>query len=211
MPSLTANLHRTKSPISVFDLQGLTVSILLMILGILLLKSCGLVTGQTAGLALLLSYGFDAPFGPLLFILSVGPLWFAYKARGMNFAIRSLVVIFCVSFGTPLLGQYITFETLDPLIAALFAGCALGVGVMGTFRHNASIGGLGVLALLTEQKTGLKTGYFQIIVDTAIFAASLFVLDLSDVFFSFIAAAVMAAVLAFNFQLSQSGTGRPSR
>lgn len=46
-------------------------------------------------------------------------------------------------------------------------------------------------------------------VDTAIFAASLFVLDLSSVLYSFIAAAVMGAVLAFNFQLSQSGTGHP--
>ena len=211
MPSLSALPRDTKMPISIFDIQGLLISILLMILGILLLKSCGLVTGQTAGLALLLSYSFDLPFGPLLFALSVVPLWFAYTARGLNFTIRSLCVIFCVSFGTPLLGRYVTFDTLDPLIAALFAGCSLGVGVMGTFRHNASIGGLGALALLTEQKTGLKTGYFQLLVDTAIFSASLFVLALPNVLFSFIAASVMAAVLAFNFQLSQSGTGRPGR
>ncbi len=211
MPNPIAMPNSLKTPISIFDLQGLAISILLMILGILLLKSCGLVTGQTAGLALLLSYGLGWSFGPLLFLLSVAPLWLAYKGRGLNFAMRSLCVIFCVSFGTPLLGQYITFETLDPLIAALFAGCALGVGVMGTFRHNASIGGLGLIALLMEQKTGLKTGYFQLLVDTAIFTASLFVLDLSNVLYSFIAAVVMGAVLAFNFQLAQSGTGRPSR
>lgn len=211
MPSISHPALPAKSPISAFDIQGLFISVLLMVLGILLLKSCGLVTGQTAGLALLLSYAFNLSFGSLLFILSIASLWLAYKARGLNFTCRSLAVIFCVSYGTPLIGKFITFDTLDPLLAALFSGCALGVGVMGTFRHNASIGGLGLVALVVEQKTGFRTGYFQILIDAAIFTASLFVLSPANVFYSFLAALMMGAVVAFNFHISQSGTGAPGR
>ncbi len=51
--------------ISFHDLQGLVFGVLMTSLGVVFLEAVGLVTGQTAGLALLLSYLLPFGFGPV--------------------------------------------------------------------------------------------------------------------------------------------------
>ena len=54
---------RLTLPISLYDIQGIAFGILMCSLAMLFLKSAGLVTGQLAGLALLLSYVVSMDFG----------------------------------------------------------------------------------------------------------------------------------------------------
>ncbi|MEM1389037.1 MAG: YitT family protein [Pseudomonadota bacterium] len=193
-----------------FDLQGLLIGTLLCGLGLVFLQGAGLVSGQLAGASLLISYVAPVSFGPVFFGLSAPLFILAWHMRGRVFTLRSLFVVAGISVLTPLLSSQIAFDALNPWIAASMGGLCLGMGLIAVFRHNASPGGASILALVVEQRTGIKAGWFQLSVDAAIFAAAVAVLTPLQVGLSFLGAAVMNLIVAWNFRIDQSGSGAPS-
>ncbi len=194
---------------SVFDVQGLAFGIVMTSLSVVFLKAAGLVTGQTAGLALLLSYVLPIGFGPLFFLIGIPFLILAWAKRGPVFAIRTIVVVIGISTLSQLLGKIVIFERLDPLVAAVLGGACSGMGLIAIFRHNASAGGMTILGIILEHRTGLKAGWFQLSVDVMVFLASAFVLSPSQLLYSFLGAVITNMAIVWNFDVAQSGTGRP--
>ncbi len=193
-----------KSPISFYDAQGVIFGAFMMALSVIFLKQAGLVTGQTAGLSILLSYVLPIGFGPIFFIISLPFLCLSLLRRGRAFTLRTLFVVLSVSLGTPFLSELIVIERVHPLFGAILAGACAGVGLIALFRHNASAGGLGVLALVIEEKTGFKTGWFQMCFDAVVFLAACFILPPEKILYSFAGAAVLNAIVAWNFKIAQS-------
>ena len=99
---------------------------------------------------------------------------------------------------------YITFDNLNPFVAAAVGGACGSIGVIALFRHKSSAGGGTVLALVVEQKTGFKAGWFQLCVDAAIFLGAAFVLSWDLLLVSFLGAAVTNVLIAWNFDVSQA-------
>ncbi|WP_353474767.1 YitT family protein [Salipiger sp. H15] len=196
---------KVKSPISLYDTQGLAFGILMASLSVVFLKAAGLITGQTAGLSVLLSYVLPFDFGVIFLAVSLPFFWLSWKRRGRTFTLRTIAAVVGISVTAPLLQRWVSFDHLPPLIAAILAGASAGSGLIALFRHNASAGGLGVLALIVEERTGFKTGWFQMGFDALVFLVSLFVLPLELVFYSFVGAAVLNAVIAWNFRIQQAG------
>ncbi|MFY2823006.1 YitT family protein [Ruegeria sp. MALMAid1280] len=194
---------------SVFDVQGLAVGIVMTSLSVVFLKAAGLVTGQTAGIALLLSYVLPLGFGPLFFLIGIPFLILAWVKRGPVFAIRTIVVVVGISVLSQLLGNIVVFERLDPLVAAVLGGACSGMGLIAIFRHNASAGGMTILGIILEHKTGFKAGWFQLSVDAMVFLASAFVLSPAQLFYSFLGAVITNMAIVWNFDVAQSRTGRP--
>lgn len=197
------NQSSMKSPISFYDAQGIVFGAFMLSLSVIFLKQTGLVTGQTAGLSLLLSYILPFSFGMIFVVVSLPFLWLSLVRRGRAFTLRTLFVVLCVSFGTPLLSEFIVIERVHPLFGAILAGACGGVGLIALFRHNASAGGLGVLALVVEEKTGFKTGWFQMCFDGVVFLAACFILEPDKILYSFVGAAVLNAIIAWNFKIGQ--------
>lgn len=193
-----------KSPITLYDAQGLAFGVIMTSLGVSFLKAAGLVTGQTAGLSVLLSYLLPLDFGTLFILVSLPFLGMAWSHRGTAFAIRTGLAVVGISVLTQLYGNWIRFETLPPLLAAILAGCCSGIGLIALFRHNASAGGLGALALIVEQKTGFKAGWFQMCFDGVVFGLALVFLPFNLVVYSFVGAVVLNVIIAWNFKISQA-------
>ncbi|MCJ7871655.1 YitT family protein [Phaeobacter sp. J2-8] len=198
-----------KFRLSAFDIQGLAFGIVMISLGVLFLKSAGLVTGQTAGIALLLSYLLPLDFGPLFFLIGVPFLVLAWVKRGPVFALRTIIVVVGVSIVSDVFGRFVLFERLDAPLAALLGGASSGIGLVAVFRHNASAGGMTILGIILEQKTGFKAGWFQLSVDAFVFLASAFVLSPSQLAYSFLGALITNFAVIWNFDVAQSATGRP--
>lgn len=192
-----------KSPISFYDAQGILFGAFMMSLSVIFLEQAGLVTGQTAGLSILLSYLLPFGFGTVFFVVSLPFLWISLTRRGLAFTLRTLFVVACISVGTPLLSDFIVIERVHPLLGAALAGACAGVGLIALFRHNASAGGLGVLALVVEEKTGFKAGWFQMCFDVAVFLGACFVLEPEQILYSFAGAAILNALIAWNFRIGQ--------
>lgn len=193
-----------KSPVSLYDAQGLAFGILMTSLGVTFLKAAALVTGQTAGAAVLLSYVLPLDFGVLFVLVSLPFLWLSWGRRGPRFTLRTIAAVLGISTASPVLGTLIRFEALPPLLAAVLAGACCAVGLIALFRHGASAGGLGILALIVEERTGFRTGWFQMCFDAVIFSLALLVLPPESVLVSYVGAAVLNAIIAWNFRISQA-------
>lgn len=200
--TMTGLLH--KNLISLYDFQGLCFGVLMASLSLVLLKGAGLVTGQTAGLALLLSYALPVNFGVLFFVIGFPFLILGWMKRGTIFALRTLFAILSISVLAPFMATMILFDTIDPLVAALTGGACASIGIIALFRHNASAGGITILALIIEQKTGFKSGWSQLIFDAGVFVAALFVLDPVLVACSFAGALMTNLMIAWNFNIGQN-------
>lgn len=190
--------------ISFHDLQGLVFGVLMTSLGVVFLKAVGLVTGQTAGLALLLSYLLPFGFGPVFFAVSIPFMFLAWLKRGPDFTIKTLCAVAGISFAVPMLAAHIVIESIPPLLAAILAGACSGVGLIALFRHNASAGGLGILALIIERKTGFKTGWFQLCFDACVFLVASLVLEPMQLLYSLVGAVVLNLIIAWNFTIDQT-------
>lgn len=193
--------------VRLFDLQGLSIGVVLISLGILFLQSAGLVTGQAAGLSLLLSYVLPFEFGAIFFATAVPFLALAWARRGAAFTLRTLAVVIGISLTVGALHWLVEIRTPAPWAAAVLGGICCGIGVLAVFRHNASAGSLSILSLVIEQRYGIKAGWVQLAVDAVIFACACLVLAPVQVAYSFLAAGIMNLILVWNFDIRQSGSG----
>lgn len=180
------------------DLQGILVGTALVALALQLLTHPGLITGQIAGLALVISYAGGWGFGVLFLALNLPFYALAIRRMGWAFTIKSFSSVLLLSGFTELFPSFITFDRLDPLAAALLFGVAAGVGLLSLFRHGASLGGVGIVALYLQDRTGFKAGWTQLIFDAGVFALAFWLFPPLTVVYSLVGAAVLNLIIAVN-------------
>lgn len=193
----------TQTPIAVAhtpleDAQGLGMGVLLCGLGITLLSHLGFMTGQTAGIALILSYLTGFSFGWVFFAINIPFYWLAQKRLGWEFTLKSLGCVTGLSLATEMMPLGLVIESLNPLLGVVLFGTVTGLGLLAVFRHKGSLGGIGVVALMVQDRTGFRAGYVQLAVDVCIFAVALALYDLRVVIYSLLGAVVLNGVIAFN-------------
>ncbi len=180
------------------DAQALVVGTLFVALGITLYAKVGLLTGGTAGLALLVHYVTGVSFGLLFFFINLPFVWLAVRALGWAFTLKSFAAVGLLSTLTELLPRWIDVARLDPLFAALMGGLLMGMGLLILFRHHASLGGINVLVLHLQQRSGLRAGKVQMAVDCLILLASMAVVPLSLLVLSILGSVALNLVVATN-------------
>lgn len=180
------------------DSQGLLTGTLLVTLSVLLLHGAGLFTGQIAGLSLVLSYVTGWSFGAIFFTLNLPFYWLAFRRMGMHFTIKTVLSVALLSGFTEIFPQLLQFATLHPAASAVLAGVTAGAGLLALFRHGASLGGVGIVALYLQDKTGFKAGRTQILFDCCVFLFALFVLPLDKVLWSLLGAMVLNVIILIN-------------
>lgn len=180
------------------DAQGLIFGTISCGLGLQFLTYAGFVTGQTAGLALLISYATGWGFGAVFFAINIPFYWIGYRRIGWAFTIKSLVAVSLLSLISAYMPGLIQFSHLNPWLAGVLYGCTTGAGLLALFRHGASLGGIGVLGLIIQDRTGFKAGWFQMAFDFVLFLAALAWLPLAQVAWSVPGVVILNLVLAIN-------------
>jgi len=136
------------------DIQGIVAGTLVIAIGLSMLSGAGLLIGGVAGLALLIHYATGIAYGPLLFGLSLPFMGFALVQRGRAFTLKTLAAVGLLSCFMELRSHVLAFATLDPVFAAVAGGLLVGVGLLMLFRHQASLGGINILALHCQERLG---------------------------------------------------------
>ena len=184
------------------DVQAVGTAVILVSLGLSLLNSAGLTTGGTPGLAFLLSYATGLPLGVALFLVNLPFYGLAWKGMGPRFTAKTLAAVSSLSVGVGLLGHVVTVRA-EPLYAAIAGGVLIGTGLLVMFRHKASFGGINILALYLQRRKGWAPGKVQLVVDAAILAAVLLLMDSIRVVWSLLGAVAVNAVLIWNHRLGR--------
>lgn len=180
------------------DAQGIGFSIIMTAVALSMLEHLGLMTGGIAGLALIGHYLTGVDTG-LLFFLGNMPFYILGVIRmGWVFTLKSFVAVGALSFLVGVQGNLISYDVIHPLYGAMIAGVLIGFGLLGMFRHRASLGGVGILALFLQDRFGFRAGLTQLCIDVAIFALALATLDPVLVLYSFAGAVVLNLFLTVN-------------
>jgi uncharacterized membrane-anchored protein YitT (DUF2179 family) len=87
---------------------------------------------------------------------------------------------------------------IDPVYGVLGGNLLAGVGLLILFRHQSSLGGFNIMALLLQEKLGWRAGYVQMVLDVAIVLSSLALVPPLLVLLSAAGATLLNLVLALN-------------
>ncbi|TWF53200.1 YitT family protein [Neorhizobium alkalisoli] len=180
------------------DVQGIVAGSMLAALGVTMLASAHLLIGGTAGLGFLLRYSVDVSFGTAFFVLNLPFYWLAYKRLGLAFTLKTFSAVALTSFLTGVLPKLIGIDHIDPIAAALFGGLLIGCGMLILFRHRASLGGFGILALYLQDRLSWRAGFVQLGLDCLVLILSFFVASPFVIACSVLAAVTLNLTLAIN-------------
>lgn len=180
------------------DSQGLICGALISALGFYLLNRVGLLTGGTAGVAFLLHYAFNISFGLLFFIVNLPFYWLSFKRLGFAFSAKTFAAIGLVSIITELEQRYLLIGYLHPFWGALMGGLLLGFGLLALYRHRASLGGVGILAIYIQERFKIQAGLIQLAFDACVMAVAFLLLEPGVVLWSIVGAVVLNLFLAIN-------------
>ncbi|NVD07276.1 YitT family protein [Vibrio sp. JPW-9-11-11] len=166
--------------------------------GFFFLQSASLLTGGTAGLALLVSQMSSLSLGTLYFIANSPFYLLAWRRFGSRFAVNSAISGALVSVFTDHLYLVISLDSINPLYCAVAGGLLMGLGMLILFRHRSSLGGFNVLCLFIQDKFGISVGKSQLAIDIGILVTSLFFVPTQTILLSIVGAVALNLVLAMN-------------
>lgn len=180
------------------DAQGIAYGATMAAFGIVILTHLGLVTGQTAGLAVLISYATGWNFGPVFFAINLPFYLLGYLRMGPGFTVKTFLAVGLLSALSLWLPGQVAFATLNPWLGAVLFGFVSGSALLALFRHGASLGGIGIVAVLLQDRLGWRAGWVQLAFDAVLFAVAFLVIEARLVLISFLGALVVNLVIAIN-------------
>ncbi len=180
------------------DAQGIAYGSFIAAVSVVLLTHLGFVTGQTAGLAILISYATGWGFGPVFFVVNLPFYWLGWKRFGPVFVAKSFTAVALLSVLSMWLPSHLQFGVINPIVGAVLVGCLTGSALLALFRHGSSLGGIGIVGLYIQDATGFRAGWVQMIFDAVLFLIALTLRDPITVSYSFLGALVLNLVIAVN-------------
>lgn len=170
----------------------------LVALSVAFLQSAGLITGQIAGLSLVLSYASGWSFGVLFFVLNLPFYGFAIAKMGWRFTIKTFLAVALLSSFSDLLSRLLVLDIAHPALAAFFAGITAGTGLLVLFRHGATLGGVGIMALYVQDRFAIRAGIIQLGFDALVFLTATFLFPAPVVAWSLAGAVLLNIVITLN-------------
>jgi uncharacterized membrane-anchored protein YitT (DUF2179 family) len=165
----------------------ITFGAILMAVGLeIFLVPNNVIDGGIAGISIMASHLTGLSLGIFLFVLNLPFIFIGYKQIGKTFAISTLYGIIILSIATTLLHPVPPF-TDDLLLATVFGGIFIGVGIGMVIRSNGSLDGTEILAILSNSKLPFSVGEIIMFFNIFILGAAGFVFTWDRAMYSLIA------------------------
>ncbi|WP_051906889.1 MULTISPECIES: YitT family protein [unclassified Sulfurospirillum] len=168
-----------------------------------------MVTGGGIGIALIVHYLVTSlTLGTLIMLVSVPFILLGFIYFGKQYTFKTLLAMFSTSFFTDLFREFLHLNPLtdDVLLAAVFGGIFIGLGVGLVIKGRSSTGSTSVVGEIVAMKSKFKASEVLLSIDVTIMFAYIFVYsDLKKALYSMIGVYVTAKVIDVIL------TGRPSK
>ena len=116
-----------------------------------------IIDGGIVGISIISSNLTKLPLGAFIFFLNLPFLFVGYKQIGKTFVLSTLFSVTVLSIGVTIL-EPIPVLTQDVLLAAVFGGIILGIGVGLIIRYGGSLDGTEIVAIIMDKRTGFSIG-----------------------------------------------------
>ncbi len=129
-----------------------------------------IIDGGVVGISIMLSYLTHYPLGLFIFLLNIPFLILGYNHIGKTFVLSTLFSITSLAIWVTILHP-IPGLTEDLLLASVFGGIILGIGVGLIIRYGGSLDGTEIIAIILDKRTGFSVGeivmFFNIFILTS--------------------------------------------
>ena len=129
--------------------------------------------GGLTGIATILNYIFSLPIGTVVFILNIPLLAAGFIKFGGVFIAKTAVATAVMSLTLDISGLFMPKMKIDPILAALFGGLLMGLGISLFMLRGATTGGTDIIAKLINRKfPHLTVGRLMLAADAAVVGLS---------------------------------------
>ncbi len=116
-----------------------------------------IIDGGIVGISIITSYLTKVPVSIYLVVLNIPFLFLGYKQIGKTFVFSSLFAVLSFSFWVSVFHS-IPVLTSDILLASVFGGIILGIGVGIIIRYGGSLDGTEMVAIIINKRTSFSVG-----------------------------------------------------
>ena len=155
--------------VTVLSYMFITIGILLASLALeIFLIPNRIIDGGITGISIILSFLTNINLSTFIIVINIPFLLLGFKHLGKNFLIRTTFAMIIFSF---LLEQFkqVDVVTNDVLLATVFGGILLGIGVGFVIRYGACLDGVETIAILINKKTSFSVGQVILLVNLVIY------------------------------------------
>lgn len=153
--------------------------------------------GGFTGISLLLYYTLGISPGLVIFLLNLPLFFIGYKIFGKRSFLYTLIGTSSVSIALTLTHGWGKPIAGDPLLAALYTGCFVGIGLGLIFRVGGTTGGSDILARLGQKYLDWSVGRTIFLFDVLVIGISTFYIGREKAMYTVVAVFVGARVLDF--------------
>lgn len=132
------------------------------------------VPGGVSGIAIIVNYFTRLPVGTLIMVLNVPVFIFGIRIMGRKYGLRSLLGMVISSVLIDFFYEVLKLKsaTDNAVLAAIYGGFMLGIGLGLVFRGRASTGGSDIIGQILNKYLGVSIGIGIMLVDFFIISAS---------------------------------------
>lgn len=157
-----------------------------------------LAEGGVTGISILIKLLFPVVDQGIVFLILNIPLFFlGWKILGRTSFIYTILGTVSLSVFLSLFDNVLPLPMNDRLLASLYAGVAVGVGLGIIFRYGGTTGGVDIIARLLQKYWGVSMGRTLFLGDILVIGASLVYLNLESAMYTLVVVFIAARVIDF--------------
>lgn len=129
--------------------------------------------GGVTGIAILMNYLFSFPVGLMVFIINIPILVGGFFKFGKVFILKTALATACVSVIIDVFELFIPTLKIDLILASVFGGSLMGLGISIIMLRGSTTGGVDVIAkFINERYPYFSVGKIILLIDGLIIALS---------------------------------------
>ncbi len=158
---------------NVRDILGVSLGVILTALGLdMFLIPNKIAAGGVGGIATILYHMINVPAGAAMLALNVPLFIVSFYRLGLQFCLRSLYGTVALSLVVDMLAPMIPVPTHNLLLASIYGGVLVGLGLGIVFRSHGTTGGTDMAAAILRTYTGANVGQLLFLVDATVVLAA---------------------------------------
>lgn len=165
-----------------------------------------LAEGGVAGVAVLLKLGMGLDPGLMVLLINLPLFLLGWRELGRRSLIYTVFGTVCLAVALTAFGG-LRLVLDDLLLAALFAGATVGVGLGVVFRFGGTTGGVDIIARIAQKHLGWPIGRTMLAMDMGVIAFSLAYLSLPQAMYTVVAIFVATRVIDFVQEAAYAARG----
>ena len=155
-----------------------------------------ILDGGVAGISIIINKLTNFPLGVIVFLLNIPFIYIGFKNLGKTFLVRALYCIILFSVSLELVKGWHTF-TEDMLLATVYGGLLLGIGVGLVIRCGGCVDGTESVAIVISKKTNFSVGQIVMCFNLIIYTVAGFIFGFDRALYSLLTYFITFKVIDF--------------